>query len=381
MIVRYLSASPEGDIPLGPEDLKKTFKVTPQEDHPFLTLGDYFDALQTFLLNDRASSLPALIRDTFHKDMDPDDMKELRIRTEKHGALYHVASVEVLGKASPLKFALCTALSERGRHALEREFELMCTLKNPSDPAYLPRVYRMQMVDRRIGSETVSFAVLISEWLEDYHEWHLSMDQGRLKIQIWDQKQGYRFAGRREAREILKQAAKILTYYYDTREGRQIYPWHHAAGDFVVKSKDGVTHLKLTTVRGYEAVSSFFEEGPIDPRIAMIYFLLNLTVKIRLDRIDGTGELVWAENFSIEAALEGFFEGIKRMKAEKRYGLGSPEDVISLLKSFDGRELRKLFEPLLGFYRRHESEDFFMVADKLDGHCRELYDVIQRHHG
>jgi hypothetical protein len=236
----------------------------------------------------------------------------------------------------------------------------------------------MESLARDIAGLGISFAILLSEWLEDYHEWHLALDQGMQQVHLWDQERGCRFVDRSEAKEIFKQSAKILTYHYDSLEGRQIHPWHHAAGDFVVKRRDGLIDVKLTTVRGYEDIATFFQEGSMNPWNAIVYFLLNLTVRMRLDRLDGIGGVAWADVFSIEAALEGFLEALEIMASEKRYGLGSPDDLISLLKSFTGKELRKLFDPLMLFYERSESEDFSMIAGRIEAHCTDLYEAIQR---
>ncbi len=61
MEIKYLFSSPEGDISLGPvedpvfggEDLARPFLITPSEHHPFLTLGDYFEAIRAFILKDQ----------------------------------------------------------------------------------------------------------------------------------------------------------------------------------------------------------------------------------------------------------------------------------------------------------------------------------------
>jgi hypothetical protein len=69
------------------------------------------------------------------------------------------------------------------------------------------------------------------------------------------------------------------------------------------------------------------------------------------------------------------------MESEERYGLGSLEALTSLLRSFNGKEPRKRFDPLMAFYQRRESEYFSMVANEIDEHCRDLHEVIQRFHG
>jgi hypothetical protein len=61
MIVEYLFSSPKGDIPITPDDLRTSFKITPSENHPFLTLGDYFKAIEEFVTKHCAKS-PASTR-------------------------------------------------------------------------------------------------------------------------------------------------------------------------------------------------------------------------------------------------------------------------------------------------------------------------------
>ena len=39
MIVSYRFSSPVGDIPVGPHELSRAFKIDPERAHPFLTLG------------------------------------------------------------------------------------------------------------------------------------------------------------------------------------------------------------------------------------------------------------------------------------------------------------------------------------------------------
>ena len=87
MIFEYRFSSPEGDIPLSSEDLNKPFKITLQKEHPVLTLGDYFRVLQEFILVHNREYLTDLMGAT--------GIEKLIIRSEKHGALYHIASIDL----------------------------------------------------------------------------------------------------------------------------------------------------------------------------------------------------------------------------------------------------------------------------------------------
>ena len=43
---------------------------------------------------------------------------------------------------------------------------------------------------------------------------------------------------------------------------------------------------------------------------ALLVFFLNLTIRMRLDRQDGIGEIVWADDIAIKGTLQGFLEGL-----------------------------------------------------------------------
>ncbi|MCD6214526.1 MAG: hypothetical protein J7J46_06080, partial [Candidatus Desulfofervidus sp.] len=94
----------------------------------------------------------------------------------------------------------------------------------------------------------------------------------------------------------------------------QIYPWHHAAGDFVANIKHNKIAVKLTTVRGYEPIVGFIKDNNINPIFALIQFFLILSLKMRLDKFDGIGEIGWLGNFCVKATVEGFFEALKNKR-------------------------------------------------------------------
>jgi len=380
MITKYIFLSPEGDIPVGPIDLAKPFKITPSEKHPFLTLGDYFKAIKKFILKDKVGYLTALLSDRLDKSISFDRINKLLIRSEKHGALYHLASVEMFVDGQPIKYAVSTAVSDRGKTYLNCEYDALNYLEESFNLPYLPKVYFRGEGWLYAGDRKESLAMFLAEWLENYHEWHLSMDEKEKdqKVCIWDQKTGHRFASQKETLEIFRQASKILTLYYDTGDFRQIYPWHHAAGDFVVKTWKGKIDVKLTTARNYEPVMTFLKEEDTNPLVAIIYFFLNLTIKMRLDKIDGLRDVAWAEDFVLPAVMEGFFEGLKTKEQEGSYRLGRIQDLHSLLKSFSWKEIYKLFQPLLEFYREDDPDDFSVIKMNLEGHVRQLHLVIQR---
>ena len=109
----------------------------------------------------------------------------------------------------------------------------------------------------------------------------------------------------------------------------------------------------------------------------MVYFFLNLTLKMRLDKLDGVGETVWAGNFSVDATIQGFFEALNMMNAQGRYGLGKIEELCSLLQSFHPTELERLFQSLLTLYQDEDPADLFMIQQNLNRHVLFLHQCLQ----
>lgn len=387
MIIKYLFSSPEGDISLGPvedpvfggEDLARPFLITPSEHHPFLTLGDYFNAIRGFILKDQGRTLVYILKERLNREIDPDNIHKILIRSEKHGALYHLASVEIFVDDKEVKFAVSTAVSAKGKGWLTHECEMLNLLNSSLKLPYLPNVYLEGEVKCQAGNrkhETLS--MILSEWFEDYHEWHLSIDKNdnKQKLCIWDLQNGNRYASKEEAFEIFRQASKILTLYYDTKGFNQIYPWHHAAGDFIVKTWDRSVDVRLTTVREYQSIMNYFSEETANPMIAIVYFFLNLTIRMRLDKLDGVGETVWAGDFSVDAATKGFFEALRLMKGGDRFKFGQIDDLLSLLQSFNEDEIERLLQPLFDLYQEDDPADLSVILANSKSHVKFLCQTL-----
>ena len=105
MHFQFLLSDPNGDIELSPEDLDQPFLISPEEQHPFLTLEDYFLGPQNFILNAEGSALCSpLKKQGLRTDISLSDISEVLIRSEKHGAFYHIASVEIIGSGEDVTF-------------------------------------------------------------------------------------------------------------------------------------------------------------------------------------------------------------------------------------------------------------------------------------
>ncbi|HIJ36943.1 MAG TPA: hypothetical protein HPP59_06685 [Deltaproteobacteria bacterium] len=379
MLVEYLFSTSDGDFPAGQAELALPFKITPTQNHPSLTLKDYFDAARTFVLKDQGKPLEGVLRDKLGLQPCFEDIEKIRIRSEKHGVLYHLISLEIFLQGPPVKFSVSTAISEKGKEWLNREFAVLNRLHRRYHFPYLPRPYFSGEVPCHLEKSKETLTMMLSEWFEGYHEWHFSKDPdvGDHKICIWDTLHGNRFTSQEQSFSILRQISRILTLYYEPEKFYQIYPWHHAAGDFIIKIIEDRVDVKLTTARKYESFMEVFSTEKANPVIAILYYFMNLTIRIRLDRLDGVGEIYWAEDFSVTAATTGFFDAVNRMAMAGRLPVDHGKVLLFLFKSFDLDELKKLFDSLLLLYHQDDPVEFETIRGNLKNHVGLFHRTLQ----
>jgi len=274
--------------------------------------GDYFTALRNFLEQDRYEIITRAVSQHMHRDVTYQEIEEIRIFLEKHGEFYHPARIETVLHGTAISFVLNVAISDAGKSFIQREYGLLKQLNEDFPCSFLPMVYGQGCVSMT-GDEIGMF---LGEWFQGYNEFHISLDPAdkKHKILVWDHEHGNYFLTTGQTMELYRQAARIMTCYYNAESFEQILSWHHGAGDFVLKRQNEKIDLKLITVRRYRPM---FENNGInkEPDMelileALLIFFLNLTIKIRLDRLDGVGEIVWSEDIAVKGTLNGFFEGL-----------------------------------------------------------------------
>ncbi|MEW6416902.1 MAG: hypothetical protein AB1480_02140 [Nitrospirota bacterium] len=381
--IEYLVSSPDGDIsadknkwhlPLECDTLKTPYKI-------------YFNSIREFLVRDDLKLLLEAISRKLGRKIHLKEVNKIIVRSEKHGFLYHPASIEVIlnpvrkeggeaGLSKRVKFGLNVAISGVGKDCLREEFSILKRLNKKFNLPYLPEPYFL--------GELNAMSFLLEDWFEGYHEFHICKDEeGKQRLKLWDFDSGYKYLSSGQGFELYKQASKILTLYYDFIDFSQIYPWHHAAGDFVVKipphppfpkGGEGGLDVRLTTVRRYEPLIVLKDKDPVNPFLGLFYFFLNITTRMRLDKLDGLGEVVWADDTCLEAAVAGFLEALK-LKEELKDYIGSVEEFLGLLKSFGEEELKITFNSIIDLYTGEE--DLPVLIENLDEHVRKLYAILQ----
>jgi len=401
--VRYLVASPRGDFivdnsrldyPLEGDPLRTTYRA-------------YFRAITDVLSEKHFQPLLNAVNERLGTDYNASAIQEILVRTEKHGALSHPASIECILQGQSVKFGLHVAVTDTGKDALRREFGILKMLHSRFSFKYIPVPYFLD--------ERYSMVFLLEEWFEGYHEFHIAQSEdGEELLEFWEYGKRNRFLTQEQGYEIYRQAARILTLYYDLHNFRLIYPWHHAAGDFVARIEEAHSpshHLspqgkgdikdimndagtpsplagegggegdlkdkidvKLTTVRGYEPFMGSGSNEMTNPLLALFYFLLHLSIQMRLDKLNGVGDVAWAEDSCVDATMKGFFEGLER-KNDFRESFGSTESFLMLLKSFTRDNLRKTTVPIAAQFER--TKDYRVILEHLDDHTDRLYLTLQ----
>jgi len=377
MHCRFLLSDPHGDIELSPEFLDQPFLLSPTEKHPFLSLGDYFKAIRQMLLQDNGHALVTALSANLKQQIEPADITEVRIRSEKHGAFYHIACIAVAGPAGPVNLAVTTGLSDQAKNCLAHEFDILGDLAARFTAEFLPQFYSKNYVVYQSNAATAEFLMVLGEWLDDYHEWHLGRNQatGGPKIQLWDYQKGYCFLSEQESGELLRHVSYILTCYYDPDSFCQIYPWHHGAGDFVAGRDGDSIRVKLITARNYIPLIDLPQEDESSRLVAIINYLLNLTLRLRLDKLDGIGPPAWMEDFAVQASVKGFFEALSRHETPQ--GFIDPVYLLEILQAFDPQEYLAMYQPLLDIYAQENADDFALILDELPAHVNQQHRVVK----
>jgi hypothetical protein len=277
--------------------------------------GEYFTAVRDFLENTGCELISRAIDERITPEMKPAQIRKIRICLEKHGAFYHPAHLQVLTQHQTMAFVLNVAVSESGIRHIRDEHHYMQKLNNEFNHSFLPQVYGIGEITAA-GNRKIN--MFLGQWFEGYHEFHLSRDttDGKIQVAVWHPRNKGLFLTVEQSHELYRQVAKILAYYYNVVTFAQIFPWHHAAGDFIVRVDNVNLDAKLITVRRYTPFLSKIQaleqmaEGPELILQALLIFFLSLSIRTRLDRLDGVGDMVWADQSVVGPTLAGFMEGL-----------------------------------------------------------------------
>lgn len=340
--------------------------------------GDYFQAVRRFLEENRFEILSKAASSHLDIRVDPGDIADIHVILEKHGEFYHPSRIKTVIGDQTLQFVVNAAVSDPGRETLEREYGLLQHLNKNRHASFIPRVYAKDAVQVDSGAEIKMF---IGEWFEGYSEFHYthSPDGGKT-IVVWDTEKSGCYLSEDQTRELYQEAAGILTFYYDPATFEQIYPWHHAAGDFVILLQDGKVDVKLVTVRGLQSPLDPAEMEKQDQDLqsvleAMLVFFLNLSIRMRLDRIDGVGEVVWSHDAAVQGTVDGFFSSLAAKPQTRLTPVPLGDSFQYYLSTYNEHDLYDLAEDIVNAYHPLAPE-VPVIKKNLEHHIRDVMLVV-----
>jgi hypothetical protein len=336
-----------------------------------LTYGDYFNAVSDFCASNGWDPILCASRQARQHSVTKDDISQLSIFLEKHGALYHPARIVVTIQNQDLSYVINVAATVEGRRTLPVEIEALKRLGEQRPFGWLPTVY---------GDALEPVPMFLANWFDGYHEFHLTRQAGKQQpsIMVWDGAASPTLLSERQSAALYRQAAMILTACYDPITTDQIYPWHHAAGDFVLRVEDNTVDVKLITVRGYAPIFTK-ETAPTDERELLdnlIAFLVLLSIRMRLDRIDGVSEIGWAPDPCLVPMIDGFFKGLDLTARLS----GFPDTFPSLFQDYFDRQhpaqLMDMAKQLVSADFGQPREETRILERHLEHHVHQLYRCI-----
>jgi hypothetical protein len=363
----------QASIPLRLDNLLKN-------DGEAVSYADYFQATRSFLESDSYEMITGAITKRLGHDVRLQDIDEIRINLEKHGQFYHPARVATILFEKQLSFVLNVAISESGRRLIGREYQLLKRLNTAQSFHYLPQTYGFGRIR---GPQGLSFNMFLGEWFEGYHEFHMSIDPADQKPQIlvWDDARGSFFLSRGQMQRLYAEAAKILTCYYNLESFEQISAWHHGAGDFVIKIENDKLRLKLITIRQYAVMFESQNDAQTEqsaPQLilqALLVFFLNLSLRMRLDRLDGAGEMMWSDDAAVEATLIGFLEALSMKPDIAALPDSALACFIAYLSSCTKKDLLDLSQAIVNRFNPKMPE-LPLIKKNISEHIETLYHIM-----
>ncbi|MBL0714238.1 MAG: hypothetical protein JJV98_11105 [Desulfosarcina sp.] len=336
----------DADHPIWTEVLSMPVRSVPadQGKAAAITHGEYFQAIQTYFQNEGGLHLRSALQ-----GLDPEASslpvpERIDVVLEKHGEFYHPARIRTTSPGRSRPFVLNVAATPTGFKWMDNEIEALRQVLPRLPEGSVPRVYGRGGAESANG---VRFRMFLADWFEGFHEFHLAVDprDGAQKIVVWDNRPTPFFLPANLTKDVYYQTAFLLARAYDPRTTRQIYPWHHASGDFVLRHLEEGLELKLISVRQY--ASTLAVEGGQAPdeesrQMAAMVFFANLTLRNRIDRFDGTGKMAWAGDAAVAPTVAGFRQALTDSQIDALRGLLAnydTDDWIALLTAVGAQYL------------------------------------------
>lgn len=362
--------------PVDKDALKRPLPTGLTRDAPPMDYAQYFSALREALQHNALKPLRRSVEALTGKPFPAERIRCVRIDSVKHGALYNVAKITVRLDGQDHVLAMNSAMHPQRQEALQQEWHTLQFLARTPVAPFVPQaLYMDRGYWRDASGEARPIGFFLAPWFEGYHEWHMEKgpDGCAPTVRVWDDSPEGTVLTQSRTAQLMEQAAYLLTLALDRKDFLQIYPWHHAAGDFVVAVDEAKVDVRLISARNRMVL---MPPGSQDHErlSAVAAFLFTLSFRLRVDRDRGTGDLVWASAPCLDAVLRGFFRG---------WTDGAPDDeplaaqeILTTFQSFDAEDWEAV-----GLVLQDDlvvdAEEAPLVSKRLGEHARDLHEAFR----
>jgi hypothetical protein len=341
------------------------------------TYEAYFHLIRSWLSRNNYALLIRAVNKQLAGKITLPDIEEIRIFAEKHGSDYHPAKIEVITGTGSASLVVNVALTQRGQATMASEIRTLKTLGRTFSYPYLPGFYfgeELPSNSKATGKGRSGSTLFLADWFDGFYEFHLSTDpsDGTRKLALWNGAPKPYYLSDRQTGQVYRQTAWILTLYYNPKTYEQIFPWHHGAGDFVIKTEGEQCEVRLVTARHYGSIA---DPAEILPEEALGFFFLNLSLRNRLDRLDGIGAIGWADDVCLEKTWEGFTEALTTKEKEGVLPIGFLGSFFNYIKGFSKENLIERFSALLESYHP-EAPDLPVINKHIDEHVSRVHKIF-----
>ncbi len=349
-------------------------------DKKTISYGSYFQAITDFL-NREIFTKPPLPRASAELNaVSAGQIRTVSVFLIKHGAFYHPARVEIITDDATYSFILNVAVSSPGRQYLNDEYRTLFSLGDKIPLGFFPKVYAKGCGQSETGDRLEMF---LGQWFDRFFEFHLSHDPKTRKsnLQVWGENNTCFFLSEPQKRTVYRKAAMILTACYDPVTTDRIHPWHHAAGDFIVRVFKNGLDVKLITARNYMPMTGLRQanEALSESEVmeTLLLFFLDLTIRMRLDRMDGIGEMAWADDPALSPCINGFFQGLDLCASINGLPDNFPEFFLSYARSHSMENLLEFAVDLVSCTYHPKADERAVIMANLAGHVRLLNQCLR----
>lgn len=349
----------------------------PDKNNISIIYGEYFAAVRSFIEADRFKALTGAFSQMSGRESAAEDLKEISICLEKHGEYYHPARVAVSGADWKFLFVVNVAISEAGKACIQKDYANIRRLNRRFPFSFLPDVYCEGEVG--IQKDKFKMRMFLGQWLNGYQEFHLTRSRNAAldELIVWDPVQGNYYLTEEQRQEVYRQAAMILTAYYNLETFDQVFNWHHAAGDFVIKAEhaSGLIDVKLITIRKYAPLMQNVTANPETMFQALLLFLFNLSIRMPLDRLDGVGEMAWADDRAVKGTVKGFLDGLTLKAGFQIIPEEVPEFFRDYLNTLSAADILDLLHAIVDRFPP-QSPELQLIKSHLSDHAVALHKNI-----